>query len=156
HGSVDYMSIMQRHSHGCHRLHNHIAVRLMSFVLAHREHKRVGQRIVAYQSTVELDDQEYDLKIDKTGYIFQLEQPLPVEVLEGRIKGIQKKPITDALPKYDTTAQAYLMPDGSTVKVDRTGAITTIAPPPPEAPPAAEAAAVPGTTVPASTTAASP
>ena len=38
HGSVDYMSIMRRHSHGCHRLHNHIAVRLMSWVLAHRHH----------------------------------------------------------------------------------------------------------------------
>jgi hypothetical protein len=158
HGSVDYMSIMQRHSHGCHRLHNHIAVRLMSFVLAHRAHKRIGQRIVAYQSTVELDDQEYELKIDKTGYIFQLEQPLPVEVLEGRIRGIQKKPIADPLPKYDTTAQAYLMPDGSTVKVDRTGTITTIAPPPPaEPPPATDGTTVPlGTlapgAVPASTT----
>jgi hypothetical protein len=40
HGSVDYMSIMRRHSHGCHRLHNHIAVRLMSFVLAHSPHRR--------------------------------------------------------------------------------------------------------------------
>jgi hypothetical protein len=154
HGSVDYMSIMQRHSHGCHRLHNHIAVRLMSFVLAHRAHKRVGQRVVAYKSTVELDDQEYELKIDKTGYIFQLEQPLPVDVLEGRIKGIQKRPIADPLPKYDATAQAYLMPDGSTVKVDRTGAITPIAPPPP---PADQAPAADGTlpaagTVPASTT----
>jgi hypothetical protein len=155
HGSVDYMSIMQRHSHGCHRLHNHIAVRLMSFVLAHRAHKRIGQRIVAYQSTVELDDQEYELKIDKTGYIFQLDQPLPVEVLEGRIRGIQKKPIADPLPKYDTTAQAYLMPDGSTVKVDRTGTITPIAPPPPAADtaaPAAEGILMPNGTVPASTT----
>ena len=44
HGSVDYMSIMRRHSHGCHRLHNHVAVRLMSFVLKHRPHKRLGNQ----------------------------------------------------------------------------------------------------------------
>jgi len=96
----------------------------MSFVLAHRAHQRIGQRIVAYESTVELDDQEYELKIDKTGYIYQLDQPLPVEVLEGRIRGIQKTPIADPLPKWDATAEAYVMPDGATVTVDRTGTIT--------------------------------
>jgi hypothetical protein len=150
HGSVDYMSIMQRHSHGCHRLHNHIAVRLMSFVLAHRAHNRIGQKYVGYQSTVELDDEEYEMKIDKTGYIFQLEQPVPVDVLEGRIRGIQKTPIADPLPKYDATAQAYLLPDGTPVKVDRTGAITPL-PRPPEATPPTD-----GPTLPASTTSANP
>src|SRR5690606_39510179 len=48
HGSVDYMSIMRRHSHGCHRLHNHIAVRLMSFVLRHRPHARKGPDPIAF------------------------------------------------------------------------------------------------------------
>ena len=47
HGSVDYMSIMRRHSHGCHRMHNHIAVRLMSFVLEHRPHE-VRSRFVGH------------------------------------------------------------------------------------------------------------
>ena len=83
------MSIMQRHSHGCHRLHNHIAVRLMSFVLAHRPHKRVGEKNVGYKSvvknTAEQDTSEYEVKIDKSGYVFQLERPVPVEVLNGRI-----------------------------------------------------------------------
>jgi hypothetical protein len=145
HGSVDYMSIMQRHSHGCHRLHNHIAVRLMSFVLAHRAHKRVGQRIVAYKTTVEQDDNEYVVQIDKTGYIFQLDQPVPVDVLPGRVRGVQKTPIAEPLPKFDAVAQAYVMPDGSTVKVDRTGALTPITPPPPPegTPPPAEGEAVP-------------
>ncbi len=138
HGSVDYMSIMQRHSHGCHRLHNHIAVRLMSFVLAHRPHVRVGQKVVAYKNTVkntaDTDDSEYIIEIPKTGYIFQLERPLPVEVLQGRIRGSRRTPITAALPKFDPTASAYLMPDGSTVAVDRNGNITPVAPPPPAAP----------------------
>ena len=138
HGSVDYMSIMQRHSHGCHRLHNHIAVRLMSFVLAHRPHQRIGQKFVGYKNTVkntaENDDSEYVVQIDKTGYIFQLERPLPVDVLPGRVLGKRRAPITAALPKYDTTVGAYSMPDGTTVKVDRLGQITPAAPPaaPPE------------------------
>ncbi|MBC7173853.1 MAG: hypothetical protein H5U40_15540, partial [Polyangiaceae bacterium] len=53
HGSVDYMSIMRRHSHGCHRLHNHMAVRLMSFVLKHRAHRRVGNEPLRYGRSFE-------------------------------------------------------------------------------------------------------
>jgi hypothetical protein len=34
HGSVSYRSIVRGTSHGCHRLYNHLAVRLASFVLA--------------------------------------------------------------------------------------------------------------------------
>ncbi|MBV9945374.1 MAG: hypothetical protein JOZ69_00825, partial [Myxococcales bacterium] len=137
HGSVDYMSIMERHSHGCHRLHNHIAVRLMSFVLAHRPHKRVGETPVVYKNTVTNnaenppDDSEYVIEIKKTGYAFQLERPVPVNVLEGHIVGRRKTPITTPLPKYDATQGAYVMPDGTTVRVDRTGEITPIAATPP-------------------------
>jgi hypothetical protein len=140
HGSVDYMSIMQRHSHGCHRLHNHIAVRLMSFVLAHRPHTRVGQKNVGYKNTVEQDGNEYVVQIDKSGYVFQLERPVPVEVMNGRIFGKRYTPIASALPKFDPTAGAYMMPDGSTVKVDRTGEMTVVAPP---VPPTAQDAGAP-------------
>jgi hypothetical protein len=140
HGSVDYMSIMDRHSHGCHRLHNHIAVRLMSFVLAHRPHKRVGETPVGYKNTVKNnaetppDDSEYVIEIKKTGYAFQLERPVPVNVLQGHIVGRRRTPIMAALPKYDTNQGAYVMPDGSTVRVDRTGEITPIAAAAPAAP----------------------
>jgi hypothetical protein len=133
HGSVDYMSIMDRHSHGCHRLHNHIAVRLMSFVLAHRPHKRVGETSVVYKNTIDNnaetppDDSEYVIEIKKTGYAFQLERPVPIDVLAGHIVGRRRTPITTAVPKYDTTKGAYVMPDGSAVQVDRTGEITPIA-----------------------------
>ena len=129
HGSVDYMSIMQRHSHGCHRLHNHIAVRLMSFVLRHRPHKRLGERFVGYKNTVEQDGEEYEVKLDKTGYTFQLERPIPVEVLKGRIVGRQKMPITAAIPKYDSAAGAYMTPDGGAVTVDRAGNMREVPPP---------------------------
>jgi hypothetical protein len=139
HGSVDYMSIMDRHSHGCHRLHNDIAVRLMSFVLAHRPHTRVGETPVVYKNTLNNnaesppDDSEYVIEIKKTGYTFRLERPVPIEVLTGHIVGKQRIPITTALPKYDETKGAYLMPDGSPVRVDRTGGITPLATPAPDA-----------------------
>jgi hypothetical protein len=139
HGSVDYMSIMERHSHGCHRLHNHIAVRLMSFVLAHRQHKRVGETPVVYKNTVKNDaetppdDSEYVIEIKKTGYAFQLARPVPVNVLEGHIVGRRRTPIPMPLPKYDATRGAYVMPSGSTVQVDRAGEITPVAAPAPDA-----------------------
>ena len=110
HGSVDYMSIMQRHSHGCHRLHNHIAVRLMSFVLGHRPHKRVGQTAVGYKNIVEQDGTEYEVKIDKSGYVFQIDRPVPVEVLSGRVLGKQPTPVAVAIPKFDSDAGAYVTP----------------------------------------------
>ena len=149
HGSVDYMSIMDRHSHGCHRLHNHIAVRLMSFVLAHRPHTRVGETPVVYKNTINndaenpADDSEYVIEIKKTGYAFRLEHPVPVDVLTGHIVGRRRTPITAALPKYDDTKSAYVMPDGSTVHVERTGEITPIATQAPDAGAGTEAKANP-------------
>ena len=124
HGSVDYMSIMRRHSHGCHRLHNHIAVRLMSFVLRHRPHTRRGQQIVGFRRNVTHEGQTYAMEIDRGGYVFRLTDPLRVEVLEGRILGDQSTPIEHALPKYDSEVEAYVMPDGMWVNVDRHGNIT--------------------------------
>jgi len=139
HGSVDYMSIMQRHSHGCHRLHNHIAVRLMSFVLAHRPHKRMGEKNVGYKqvvkNTAEQDTSEYEVKIDKSGYVFQLDRPVPVDVLNGRIFGKRYTPVVAAIPKYDTAQGAYLTPDGGAVKVERTGEMTPTDSPDAGAPP---------------------
>ncbi|MFW6052176.1 MAG: peptidoglycan-binding domain-containing protein [Myxococcota bacterium] len=124
HGSVDYMSIMRRHSHGCHRLHNHLAVRLMSFVLAHRPHRRVGMQEVGYRMGIEKDDHEYTLKIDNGGYVFQLERPVHVHVLEGRIRGDVKKPIKHPIPQYDPDAGAYVHPDAGPVKVSSRGKLT--------------------------------
>jgi hypothetical protein len=126
HGSVDYMSIMRRHSHGCHRLHNHIAVRLMSFVLAHRRHIRVGQQRIAYRREVEYEGFIYPIALDIGGYVFQLERPIPVEVLEGRIRGEQPTPIEHPIPRWNPTLGAYVLPDGGAVSVSRTGAMHPI------------------------------
>ena len=115
HGSVDYMSIMRRHSHGCHRLHNHIAVRLMSFVLAHRPHHRMGLQPTAFFRDIEYEEEKYRMEIKQGGYVFQLEKPLKVTVLEGRIRSKRKTPMDVAVPKFDKEIGAYLMPDGGAV-----------------------------------------
>jgi hypothetical protein len=124
HGSVDYMSIMRRHSHGCHRLHNHIAVRLMSWVLAHRTHTRVGHQLTAFHRTIEHEGFTYQLDIERGGYVFQLERPVPVNVLEGRIRGSRGTPIEVPLPRFDTTVGAYVNPLGEAFTISRTGEMT--------------------------------
>ncbi len=126
HGSVDYMSIMRRHSHGCHRMHNHIAVRLMSFVLEHRPHTRYGQQPMVYRREFEFEEEPYVMEFDKGGYNFVLDEPLFVEVLPGRVRGQVKEPIEVALPRFDREVGAYVMPDGAWVSVDRFGTMTPI------------------------------
>ncbi len=123
HGSVDYMSIMRRHSHGCHRLHNHIAVRLMSFVLAHRPHTRQGQQQVALQRQLIHEDYSYTMAIKHGGYVFDLERPIEVNVVSGRIRGRRKVPIAHAIPKFNSDLGYYINEQGMPVSVDAIGAI---------------------------------
>ena len=124
HGSVDYMSIMRRHSHGCHRLHNHLAVRLFSFVINHRPHHREGHQPTNWWMNFEYEEEKYSLQIKQGGYVFKLEQPIFVEVLEGRIRGSVEHPITAAIPKYITECQGYYLPDGSAVIPHADGTMT--------------------------------
>ncbi|MEM1418381.1 MAG: hypothetical protein AAGH15_26035 [Myxococcota bacterium] len=126
HGSVDYMSIMRRHSHGCHRLHNHIAVRLMSFVVKRRPHQRRGQQTLAFRRDLEHEGRSYLLAVDRGGYVFELDEPLRVRVLPGRIRGSRRTPIEHPLPKWNAEIGSYVMPDGQTVTVNRNGDITPI------------------------------
>jgi hypothetical protein len=133
HGSVDYMSIMRRNSHGCHRLHNHMAVRLMSFVLAHRPHRRVGQQRISYRLPLKRDGHDYLMALDEGGYVFQLERPVHVNVLEGRVRGDLKNPIRHAIPKYDSELEAYVAPDAGPVKVKPNGKMVPYELPKPDA-----------------------
>ena len=124
------MSIMRRHSHGCHRLHNHLAVRLMSFVLAHRHHTRVGQQHFAFRLPLEQDNEEYTVEIDEGGYVFNLERPVPVERARGphprAPSGADHLPI----PKYSQDAGAYVLPDGGAIAY-RNGQLVSVPLPPP-------------------------
>jgi len=101
HGSFDYMSIMQRHSHGCHRLLNHVAIRLFGFVLRHRAHERTGQVPVNYSRRFEVDGEEYRIDLGTRGYSFRLQEAIPVVVTRGRVRGLAREPIETPMRKHD-------------------------------------------------------
>jgi len=126
HGPVDYMSIMRRHSHGCHRLHNHIAVRVMSFILRHRPHTRKGVDPIAFGRRFEYDGVRYEFLLTKGGYVYELDEPLFIDVLEGRIRGSVDKPIAHAIPRYNPEAGGYFSPELGLVTVSRAGKIEPI------------------------------
>ena len=130
HGSVDYMSIMRRHSHGCHRLLNHIAVRLMSFVLEHRPHQRLGNENLSFKKIFVHEEQEYLVDIKQGGYVFKLDMPLKVHVNEGRIRGKLKRPVEIEIPKWNTDLGAYVTPDGGAVQLQGDQLIDVPLPPP--------------------------
>ena len=45
------------------------------------------------------EDKEYEYLLDTRGYYYQLEQPIPVLVTQGRIKGNAKHPIEGYVQK---------------------------------------------------------
>lgn len=97
HGSVDYMSIMRRYSHGCHRLYNMSAVQLFSFILQHRHATRHGQLPLGYKREFEYEEEEFTMELPTRGYRYELNEPIPINVLEGRIRGKQKRPMKEAM-----------------------------------------------------------
>jgi hypothetical protein len=99
HGSVDYRSILTRYSHGCHRLHNHLALRLFSFVVRHSKYVRRGQVPLAYAKRFSVRGRSYRIKLHTRGYYYTLRHPVRVMVTEGRIMGKQKTPIEHYLRK---------------------------------------------------------
>ena len=87
HGSFDYTSLRGRFSHGCHRLYNNQAVRMFSFVLAHRRVKTLGSIALGFRRTFWSKGEVYEMRLPSRGFYYELDPPLPVETLEGRIKG---------------------------------------------------------------------
>lgn len=105
HGSSDYLSIYSANgfSHGCHRLPNHIAIRLYSFILRHRQKRVAGDQPLNFTRQFLQSETVYEIRIPSRGFIYYLDPPLPVEVLEGTIRGAQKKPIIGYVPKPNET-----------------------------------------------------
>ncbi len=99
HGSVDYTSIARRFSHGCHRLVNNRAVRLFDFVLRHREFQRIGNMAMSLKKRFEVDGKPYRYELTTRGYYYELRDPVPVNVLEGRVMGAVKAPIASYVRK---------------------------------------------------------
>ena len=87
HGTAAYRSVKRGESSGCHRLHNHLVLRLAGFVVRHRAHVRNGIVPEDYVRHLEYKGQEVDLQDDNKGYRFQLRPPVPVTILNGDIRG---------------------------------------------------------------------
>jgi hypothetical protein len=110
HGSVDYMSILKRFSHGCHRLYNMNAVRMFSMILQHRDYVREGQTKIGAARKFQVEGNEYTMRLDTRGYKYELVQPIRVTVTEGRIRGVRQTPYKEMMPKpgvdYSDTAES--------------------------------------------------
>lgn len=101
HGSSDYLSIYssEGYSHGCHRLPNHLAIRLYSFILRHRPMRVLGDQGMGFARQFLAGDDVFEVRLPSRGFSYQLDPPLPVLVLEGEIKGNTKTPPTTYIPK---------------------------------------------------------
>jgi hypothetical protein len=101
HGSSEYLSMYSANgfSHGCHRLPNHLAIRLYSFILRHRPIRIVGDQPMDFARQFLKGDDAFEIRIASRGYSYVLDPPLPIEVLEGEIKGEVKNPIMTYVPK---------------------------------------------------------
>jgi hypothetical protein len=122
HGSADYLSIgsSEGFSHGCHRLLNHNAVRLYSFILNHRPHRVLGDQPLAVERRFLYRDVVFDLRIPSRGFSFHLDPPLHVNVLQGKIRGERKLPFVEYVPKPGVVYPGP-PPDAKKAPDDRTG-----------------------------------
>lgn len=84
HGTVNYRLIRGGHSHGCHRLYNHLALRLGQFVLRHRPHVVLGEIADHYERRVVVGGRARRLHRESRGYAFRLDEPVPVAVVRRR------------------------------------------------------------------------
>lgn len=83
HGSVSYRSILTGSSHGCHRLYNHQALRLASFLLRHREYTVHGSDPEVYVRRVRARGRTWAIRRESRGYRYELTPPVPIDVRVG-------------------------------------------------------------------------
>src|SRR4029453_11436776 len=72
---------------------------LYSFILRHRAMRIIGDQPMDFARQFLKSDDAYEIRIASRGYAYRLDPPLPVEVLEGEIKGEVKDPILTYVPK---------------------------------------------------------
>ncbi len=92
HGSVNYHSILGGTSHGCHRVYNHLAVRLAGYLLTHRRHHREGNEEVEYRHEIDFGGESRTLEVSSRGYRYDLARPVPVLVIDGEAPGPNDSP----------------------------------------------------------------
>ena len=84
HGTSSYRSMYGGgNSHGCHRLPNHLVLRLTSFLLREQPHDVVGPVHEPYARAL-FGGKAWIHREDR-GYVYRLRTPIEVEVLEGRV-----------------------------------------------------------------------
>ncbi|HSS40659.1 MAG TPA: hypothetical protein VLT58_17970 [Polyangia bacterium] len=121
HGSFDYTSLRGRFSHGCHRLDNQLAVRLFSFVLGHRRMRVIGTIPLGSRRTFFAQGEVFEMRLPNRGFYFELDPPLPVDVLEGTVKGQLQKPIAGYVPKPGVKYASSRLPTASSSPDSRAG-----------------------------------
>ena len=106
HGSGNYRSILRGSSHGCHRLFNHLALRLGSFVLAHADHVRLGLIDQQYARTIWWKGHVIKLHARSRGYRYDLLPSIPVDVLPGRtVRSKARPPAILPMPREPVPAE---------------------------------------------------
>src|SRR5205823_3709396 len=75
------------------------AVRLFSFVLAHHRARAVGPLPLDFRRTFWSSGELFDMRLPNRGFYFELDPPIPVETLEGTVRGTQQKPVAGYVPK---------------------------------------------------------
>jgi hypothetical protein len=110
HGSFDYMSLRGRFSHGCHRLYNNLAVRLFTFVLQHQRARTLGPIALGFRRTFWWKGEVFEMRLPSRGFYYELDPPLPVEVLAGRIQGARDRPVSGYMRKPGITYAASSRP----------------------------------------------
>lgn len=97
HGTSSYLSVYGDHSHGCHRLPNHLALRLTSFVLRERPHDVVGPIVEHYSRRVLWGSVRY-IRRHSRGFGYRLHEPVEVIVREGNVLGPMREPSKRSWP----------------------------------------------------------
>ena len=121
HGSFDYPSLRGRFSHGCHRLFNDLAMRIFSFVLDHRRWRATGNVAAGSRRVFWSRGEVFEMRLPTRGYYRELQPPIPVEVLEGRVKGTLTKPIAGYVPKPGVKYASRRLPTMTDTPEDRAG-----------------------------------
>jgi len=88
HGSGNYRSVLRGESHGCHRLFNHLALRLGSFLLQHRAHTRHGVVAGRYVRRIDWGGQELMIELTTRGYRYELTPPVPL-IVRPRLERVE-------------------------------------------------------------------
>jgi hypothetical protein len=74
-------------------------VRLFDFILRQQPFERIGNQPMTLRKRFSYENKPYEYVLDTRGYYYELKQPIPVLVTEGRIMGKIKRPIEAFVPK---------------------------------------------------------